>query len=314
MKNETPVEMAMRPPPLVVKRVLNAPQSLVFKAFGHESHIRRWFSPEGCSCPEAEVDFRVGGAFNVVIQLPDGTRHSVRAAFAEIAPPERERFVGVVESGGVERFRVDTRVALAAVGERTELTVTQAYEIYDPEFLNAVAGSREGWRTTLDKLEREVERLQAAPPRSVVHGDFTIRRVFATTPERLYQAFTDAEAKAKWFVGPEGWRLLERAMDVRAGGRERAKGQLPHGLTTTFDAIYLDVIANERLIYAYEMRLDGVKISASLASLTFAPDPRGAHLTLTEQGAFLDGYDDAGNREKGTQALLDAVERSLSAP
>ena len=79
MKNELPVEMPVRPPPLVVKRVLNAPQSLVFKAFGHESHIRRWFSPEGCSCPEAEVDFRVGGAFNVVMELPDGTRHSVRA-------------------------------------------------------------------------------------------------------------------------------------------------------------------------------------------------------------------------------------------
>ena len=314
MKNEMPVEMAIRPPPLVVKRVLNAPLSLVFKAFGHESHIRRWFSPEGCSCPEAEVDFRVGGAFNVVMQLPDGTRHSVRAAFAEIAPPERLRFVGVVEFGGVERFRVDTEVALAAVGERTELTVTQAYEIFDPEFLNAVAGAREGWRTTLDKLEREAERLQTATPRSVVHGEFTIGRVFATTPERLYQAFTDAEAKAKWFQGPEGWRLLERAMDVRVGGRERAKGQFPHGLTTTFDAVYLDVVANERLIYAYEMRLDGVKISASLATLSFAPDPMGARLTLTEQGAFLDGYDDAGSRENGTRGLLDAVERSLMAP
>ena len=60
-------------------------------------------------------------------------------------------------------------------------------------------------------------------------------------------------------------------MDVRAGGRERTKGQFPHGLTTIFDAVYLDVVANERLIYAYEMRLDGVKISASLATLTLLP-------------------------------------------
>jgi hypothetical protein len=32
---------------------------------------------------------------------------------------------------------------------------------------------------------------------------------------------------------------------------------------------------------------------------------------MTEQGAFLDGYDDAGSRERGTQFLLDALGRSL---
>jgi len=32
---------------------------------------------------------------------------------------------------------------------------------------------------------------------------------------------------------------------------------------------------------------------------------------MTEQGAFLDGYDDAGSRERGTQQLLDALGASL---
>jgi uncharacterized protein YndB with AHSA1/START domain len=45
-------------------------------------------------------------------------------------------------------------------------------------------------------------------------------------------------------------------------------------------------------------------------------DPRlgagkGTRLVLTEQGAFLDGYDDAGSRERGTGGLLDALEKSL---
>jgi hypothetical protein len=34
-------------------------------------------------------------------------------------------------------------------------------------------------------------------------------------------------------------------------------------------------------------------------------------LTVTEQGAFLDGYDDAGSREQGTAHLLDALGGSL---
>jgi len=34
---------------------------------------------------------------------------------------------------------------------------------------------------------------------------------------------------------------------------------------------------------------------------------------VTELGAFLDGYDDAGSRERGTGELLDALSRSLTA-
>ena len=67
------------------------------------------------------------------------------------------------------------------------------------------------------------------------------------------------------------------------------------------------------MIYAYEMRLDERKISASLATLTLAPDPKGTLLTVTEQGVFLDGFEDAGSREQGTQGLLEALERSLAA-
>jgi hypothetical protein len=55
------------------------------------------------------------------------------------------------------------------------------------------------------------------------------------------------------------------------------------------------------------------KLSVSLA--TFQLKPVGARrttLVLTEQGAFLDGYDDAGSREHGTGFLLDRLGVSLS--
>ena len=39
----------------------------------------------------------------------------------------------------------------------------------------------------------------------------------------------------------------------------------------------------------------------------------GPGLMVTELGAFLDGYDDAGSRERGTGELLDALSRSLTA-
>ena len=41
------------------------------------------------------------------------------------------------------------------------------------------------------------------------------------------------------------------------------------------------------------------------------PAGAGARMLFTEQAVFLDGYDDAGGREKGTRALLDKLEATL---
>ena len=80
-----------------------------------------------------------------------------------------------------------------------------------------------------------------------------------------------------------------------------------------FDAVYFDVIENERLVYCYEMHLDDRKISVSVATLQFKAEGKRTRLSVTEQGAFLDGYDDAGSREHGTGELLDALGRALAA-
>ena len=92
----------LKPEPLIVSRAFPAPRELVFKAWSRADHIKRWFSPEGCSVPEAEVDFRTGGAFIVCMRLPDGVDHWARGTFLEISPPERLVLSIGVEVGGVE--------------------------------------------------------------------------------------------------------------------------------------------------------------------------------------------------------------------
>jgi len=84
------------------------------------------------------------------------------------------------------------------------------------------------------------------------------------------------------------------------------------GRAAWFDAVYFDVVPNQRLVYGYEMRLDDRKISVSLATIELAPADEGTRLKVTEQGAFLDGYDDAGKREHGTGLLLDRLGAALS--
>jgi len=313
----------IRPEPLVVSRVFPAPRDLVFQAWASAEHIKRWFSPEGLDVPEAEIDFRPGGVFDYCMRSPQGQEYWQRGTYDEISPPDRLAFTSAVIIGGSKRFTVQTTVTFENQGAGTLMTVHQLYDIHDEAFLGAVEGSAEGWRTTLDKLEREVARLyaqhsahaQAAQPhtaaRSAVHATFSIERRYDASPAQVYHALSDKAAKSRWFVGGEGYTVLEREVDVRPGGRERVKGRWANGTVSTFDAVYFDAVPDERLVYAYEMHLDNRKISVSLATAELKPEGTGTRIVITEQGTFLDGYDDAGSREKGTGFLLDKLGAAL---
>ena len=151
--------------------------------------------------------------------------------------------------------------------------------------------------------------------RSVVHGSFTVTRIWKAPPAKVFAAFATPEAKAKWFGGP-GIEIQEKSFDFREDGRETLQGKHANGMITRFDCLYRDIVppadgAMGRLVYSYMMHLDGRKISVSQACIELIPEGQGTRLVLTEYGDYLDGYDDAGSREHGTNALMDALGKSL---
>jgi uncharacterized protein YndB with AHSA1/START domain len=148
--------------------------------------------------------------------------------------------------------------------------------------------------------------------RNAQHGSFTIERRLDVPPALVYSAFATEKGKQAWFSGPnEQWSLEERAFDFRAGGRETLTGKWKSGMVSRFDAQYHDILPDERIIYSYTMHVNGNKISVSLATIEFKKAGAGTLLTLTEQGAFLDGYDDSGSRERGTIGLIDKLEAAF---
>jgi uncharacterized protein YndB with AHSA1/START domain len=149
--------------------------------------------------------------------------------------------------------------------------------------------------------------------RSVAHATFTIERTYPAAPSRVFHALSDKAAKSRWFVGPGEWRQAKFEMDFRVGGREVNSGGLKGGDLHTFDAIYHDIVENERIVYSYDMHIGDARISVSLATIELRPEGSGTRLVFTEQAAFLDGYDDAGSRERGTRDLLDALGRAVTA-
>lgn len=305
-----------QPLPLKLSRVFHARRETVFKAWSRAEHVKRWFCPETFTIPDAKVEMRAGGVFDVCMRSPAGEEHWVRGSFVEVTPHTRLVIdMQCTDAAATPLFRAYTEVDFSDALGGTRMDVVQTYTLIDPTKAWMVAGAPEGWNSTLDKLEKQVVRMQGGTEtgiRTAVHATFQLQRSYDAPIARVWRALTDEAAKSKWFSGPpERWQMLERHMDVRVGGTERLKGRWEGGVVSTFEAAYHDVIPNERLVYSYVMHLDDKKISVSLATIELQSAGSGTTLKVTEQGAFLDGYDDAGSREHGTGQLLDALGASL---
>ena len=145
-----------------------------------------------------------------------------------------------------------------------------------------------------------------------MHGTFTVERTYAASPAQVFRAFADKEAKAKWFAGPNGVEEAGSQFDFRVDGREVAFGRHADDTMTSFHAVYQDIVPEKRIVYAYRMTMNGVPLSASLASIEIAPAAGGTRVTWTEYGVYLDGLDSTAVRENGTGWLMDRIGASLA--
>ncbi|MFI5258463.1 MAG: hypothetical protein ACHQ01_02460 [Candidatus Limnocylindrales bacterium] len=74
--------------------------------------------------------------------------------------------------------------------------------------------------------------------RTVQHSTFVIERDFDATPSRVFAAFVDPVAKARWFAGPADWVKSWSLFDFRIGGHEHTGSGPAGGPVHYFDAVY----------------------------------------------------------------------------
>jgi uncharacterized protein YndB with AHSA1/START domain len=146
---------------------------------------------------------------------------------------------------------------------------------------------------------------------AVTHASFTIERTYPASPPKVFAAFSDPEAKRRWYVDGEGFTTESYEPGFGTGAFERSSFRFKGGPLIRNDTVYLDVQQDERLIFAYSMSLEGQPMSSSLMTILFEPSGTGTRLVLTEQGAYLKGFDDVKGRENGSRGLLEALAREL---
>jgi uncharacterized protein YndB with AHSA1/START domain len=156
--------------------------------------------------------------------------------------------------------------------------------------------------------------------RTQTHATFVIEREYPVPVDRVWAAFADPEIKRNWF-GSDEFIEVERGDDFRVGGVATDDGrQGEGGPLSQFRATYTDITPHERIVYTYDMWLDGAHASTSITTIVLEPthDGAGTQLTFTEQGVHLDGVhgpgpEAAAGRESGTAGLLDALGKLLTA-
>jgi uncharacterized protein YndB with AHSA1/START domain len=146
---------------------------------------------------------------------------------------------------------------------------------------------------------------------SVTHGTFVIERNFPVAPERVFAAFSDPAKKHRWFVDDEASGVEDFGMDFRVGGVERKRFSNKYGVFTN-DTVYLDIVPDRRIVFAYTMSMGDRRFSSSQATVELLATEKGTNLIFTDQGAYFEGSDGPKMRQDGWQVLLESLAKELA--
>ena len=109
-----------------------------------------------------------------------------------------------------------------------------------------------------------------------------LHRVIRSTPERLYRAFLDADAMAKW-LPPNGFTGKVHEMDAKVGGAWKMSfTNFTSGNSHSFGGKYLELVPNERI--RYTSRFDDPNLKGEMqTTVSLRQTPFGTELNVVQE-------------------------------
>jgi uncharacterized protein YndB with AHSA1/START domain len=110
-----------------------------------------------------------------------------------------------------------------------------------------------------------------------------LHRVLKGTPERVYRAFTDADALAKW-LPPYGFTCKVHQFDARVGGTHKMSfTNFTTGNSHSFGGRYVEMKPNE--LIRYTDKFDDPNLPGEMqVTVTFKKVSCGTELTIVQEG------------------------------
>jgi len=110
-----------------------------------------------------------------------------------------------------------------------------------------------------------------------------LHRVLSTKPEKIYRAFIEADAVAKW-LPPNGFVCTVHQLDAKVGGIHRMSFRnFTTGKSHSFGGEYVELVRNERL--RYTDKFDDPNLTGQMqVTVTLRKVSVGTELTIVQEG------------------------------
>ena len=134
----------------------------------------------------------------------------------------------------------------------------------------------------------------------------TLKRRLNASPEKVFEAWTQAQKLVRWFGPAETVESTVRAeMDVRVGGTFWASFNSVDGEFHKVGGTYLEVVPNEKLVFTWAWHTTPER--ESQVTITMRPDGGGTMLTLTHEKFFDQAAADG--HKRGWTGTIDKLEK-----
>ncbi len=110
-----------------------------------------------------------------------------------------------------------------------------------------------------------------------------LHRVLRTAPEKIYRAFLDADAFARW-LPPDGFTARAHQLEAKVGDRyQMSFTNFTTGLSHSFGGEYLELVPHQRMHYS--AKFDAPNLPGEMqTTLTLKTVSRGTELTIVQEG------------------------------
>ena len=112
-------------------------------------------------------------------------------------------------------------------------------------------------------------------------GTIQLHRVLRTTPEKVYRAFLEPDALARW-LPPHGFLCQVHQLEARVGGSHRASFiNFGTGAGHSFGGTYLELVPAQRLVYTDRFDAPGPPGEMTV-TVTLRPVLCGTDVSITQ--------------------------------
>ena len=159
---------------LLLERSINAPRSLIWKAWTDPEHVKKWWAPAPWTTSQCEMDLRPGGLFRTVMRSPEGQEFPHVCCFLELIENEKMVMTNALQPGyrpasvGTDGAMADCAdipftsiLTLTERGGKTHYSIVVLHKDEAGRRRHEEMGFHEGWSKCLEQLIEVVNRIRS---------------------------------------------------------------------------------------------------------------------------------------------------------